>query len=232
MNKQEQDRDLLWIFSLAGSPNSSDDEVEQTSSSGDPHEPPKPTEHAHEETSCSSSGDPHEPPTKKPLLQEPTEPIEECTSSSSEMLALTELAEASSEEMGTSAFPKPPARSYTTRRRIMKGRQGTIPVESILLRATFRICRKAAEFCIGVGPGRTTRVLNGSPDCRFKGSRVPNNHPCLTSTPMATCLRFLWRKYHFDTEGLPDKFSFERHDASSLTIASMGCQTISAVGQT
>ena len=42
---------------------------------------------------------------------------------------------------------------------------------------------------------------------------------------MATRLRLLWRKYHFDAEGLPDKFSFERLDANSRAIASMGCQT-------
>ena len=35
---------------------------------------------------------------------------------------------------------------------------------------------------------------------------------------MAVCLRFLWRKYHFDAEGLPDRFSIHWHDAKSLTI--------------
>ena len=35
---------------------------------------------------------------------------------------------------------------------------------------------------------------------------------------MAVCLRFLWRKYHFDAEGLPDRFSIHWHDARSLTI--------------
>ena len=29
---------------------------------------------------------------------------------------------------------------------------------------------------------------------------------------------FLWRKYHFDAEGLPDKFSIHRHDSESYTI--------------
>ena len=37
---------------------------------------------------------------------------------------------------------------------------------------------------------------------------------------MSICLRFLWRKYHFDAEGLPDRFSILKQDGMSLTIGS------------
>ena len=37
---------------------------------------------------------------------------------------------------------------------------------------------------------------------------------------MSICLRFLWRKYHFDAEGLPDRFSILKRDGMSLTIGS------------
>ena len=48
--------------------------------------------------------------------------------------------------------------------------------------------------------------------------RLPNAGVSLTSSPMAVCLRFLWRKYHFDAEGSPDRFSIHEHDANTLTI--------------
>ena len=47
---------------------------------------------------------------------------------------------------------------------------------------------------------------------------MPNSGVPLTISPMAVCLRFLWRKYHFDAEGLPDRFSLQWHDAETLTI--------------
>ena len=35
---------------------------------------------------------------------------------------------------------------------------------------------------------------------------------------MSICLRFLWRKYHFDVEGLPDRFSILKRDGMSRAI--------------
>ena len=84
------------------------------------------------------------------------------------------------------------------------------------------VFRKIAEFCIGISPKRVQRVLYGIPDGRCRGNRVPNNHESLTSTPMAKCLQFLLRKYHFDAEGLPDRFSVEGRDATTLTIGTAG----------
>ena len=48
--------------------------------------------------------------------------------------------------------------------------------------------------------------------------RLPNSGVSFTGSPKEVCLRFLWRKYHFDAEGLPDRFSIHWHDAKSLTI--------------
>ena len=104
-------------------------------------------------------------------------------------------------------------RKYTCRRR--KGSSTTVPVQGILTTMAVYICRKLAEFLIGVGAARVQRVLNGLGDGRTKGMRHPDALRC---GPMQVCLRFLWRKYHFDAEGLPDKFSVHRHDSDSFTI--------------
>ena len=96
--------------------------------------------------------------------------------------------------------------------------QPEVHVRGVLTKKSVCICRKAAQFLIGVGPHRVQRVLSGHADGRTKGMRLPNDGVSLTSSPMAVCLRFLWRKYHFDAEGLPDRFSIHWHDATSLTI--------------
>jgi len=103
-------------------------------------------------------------------------------------------------------------------RRRVKGHVPTVPVRGILTSKDMNICRKAAEFLIGVGPGRVQRALEGQADGRTRGHRIPNNHESLTSIPTTICLRFLWRKYHFDAEGLPDRFSVQRRDAKTFTI--------------
>ena len=62
---------------------------------------------------------------------------------------------------------------------------------------------------------RVQRVLYGLADGRTEGARIPNRAEAVACGPMPICLRFLWRKYHFDAEGLPDKFSIQRHDAKT-----------------
>ena len=47
--------------------------------------------------------------------------------------------------------------------------------------------------------------------------RLPN-HASGSHGPREVCLRFLWRKYHFDVEGQPDKLSAHKHDSESFTI--------------
>ena len=78
----------------------------------------------------------------------------------------------------------------------------TVPVQGVLTSKPVFICRKSAQFLIGVGPGRVQRVLDGRADGRTKGVRLPNSGASLTSMPMSVCLRFLWRKYHFDADGV------------------------------
>ena len=84
------------------------------------------------------------------------------------------------------------------------------------------ICAKAAKICIGISPQRVQRVLNGLIDRRTSGHLPPKRCIAQRTNPMSLCLRFLWRKYHFDAEGLPDRFSIQRHDAKSLTIGTQG----------
>ena len=134
------------------------------------------------------------------------------TSSSSSMPPLV-----SDDDPATTA-PAPKRRHQYTCRRRRGQHQPTVPVRGVLTRKSLCICRKAAQFLIGVGPTRVQRVLNGLPDGRTRGMRLPNAGVSLTSSPKEVCLRFLWRKYHFDAEGLPDRFSIHWHDANSLTI--------------
>ena len=147
------------------------------------------------------------------------QPREEVTSSSSEMLPLV-----SNDEDSASQRPCKKQRMYTCRRRT--GASGaTVPVQGILTSKSLLICRKAAEFLIGVGPARVQRVLEGRADGRKRGMNVRS----VTSTPMSVCLRFLWRKYHFDAEGLPDKFSVQRHDSQSFTIGVQGAPNMTSL---
>ena len=225
MSKDAQDRDLLWVFARATfsdefqdedskdpdvaseqhtSPEALSDDEQTSRSGGDMEQPLDANIHA--DTSSSDSGDMHPE----------DEAAAESTSSSSELLRLDEPTK------GRGAA-KSSTRPYVKKRRLTR-RSRSVPVQGFLPAMTkpFLICRKTAEFCIGVGPNRVQRVLHGYPDRRRKGYRVPCNHESLTSRPQAICVRFLWRKYHFDAEGLPDKFSFERRGATSLTISAMG----------
>ena len=75
---------------------------------------------------------------------------------------------------------------------------------------------------MGTSPVRVQRVLHGRLDGRLRGNRVPHGHVTFQSQQMDTTLRFLWRKYHFDAEGLPDRFSVAVRDANSMTIGGCG----------
>ena len=125
------------------------------------------------------------------------------------------------EDGHVSEMPPQKRPRYTRRRRTGSSRV-SVSVQGIFTSEPVHICRKAAEFLIGVGPTRVQRVLYGEVDRRTKGARVPNRAEAVTSGPMSTCLRFLWTKYHFDAEGLPDKFCIQRHDAKTLTIGAKG----------
>ena len=239
-----QDRDLLWIFgggadksltpNLTDPPDiacektsstASSDEagpMEATSSSGSGDASPSadrpspnltdPPDIAWEKTSSTASSDEAGPMEAHPRDVD-EEAREEVTSSSSEMPPLVPDDDAAASE----PLPKK-RRQYTCRRR--RGMVGdvSVPVCGVLTGKSVFICRKSAEFRIGVGAPRVQRVLQGRADGRTKGMRLPNSGKSLASGPMSVCLRFLWRKYHFDAEGLPDKFSIMRHDSESFTI--------------
>ena len=235
-----QDRDLLWMFGGGAdeplAPNLEDlpaITMEHTSPTASSEPSPmeatslsitddgNPMAERQEDTSASDSADAEQPqPNSRPsspqgatnpggtILEAPME----STSSSSSMPPLV-----SDDDPATTAPAPKRRRQYTCRRR--RGQhQPTVSVRGVLPRKSVCICRKAAEFLIGVGARRVQRVLSGHADGRTKGMRLPNAGVSLTSSPMAVCLRFLWRKYHFDAEGLPDRFSIHWHDAKSLTI--------------
>jgi hypothetical protein len=112
-------------------------------------------------------------------------------------------------------IPGPTRDAHNTMRKKRAG-EPSVPVQGIVTSKPVVVCHKAALFLIGISARRVQRVLEGQTDGRKKGLRLPNDS--LTSGPMSVCLRFLWRSYHFDADGLPDKFSIERHDMTSMTI--------------
>lgn len=53
-----------------------------------------------------------------------------------------------------------------------------------------------------------TEVLNGCPDGREHAGKVRKLNPHVGLVSRAVRL-FLWHRYQYDGEGLPDRFSFE-----------------------
>jgi hypothetical protein len=180
--------------------------VEITSSSDT--EDAEASSHGQQVTSSSSNED-NATDTKAGEGTPKAETCEEVTSPSRDILPLLPV----NPDAGAQTVPSK-RRKYTMRRR--KDWAPSVPIQGILTSKPVVVCRKAAEFLIGVSPQRVQRVLEGQEDGRRRGMRLPNDS--LTSGPMSLCLRFLWRKYHFDAEGLPDKFSIQRHDMTSMTI--------------
>ena len=144
----------------------------------------------------------------------------ECTSSSSDAPALVNL---SSDDDGPPAGKPKTPRAYHRRRRTTAKTPGpTVPAHPFLPGECQSICQRSAIFFVGTSPVKVQRVLHGCLDCRLRGNRVPHGHVTFQSQQMDTTLRFLWRKYHFDAEGLPDRFSVAVRDANSMTIGGCG----------
>ena len=224
-----QDRDLLWIFGGGAdeellapnlgeqpattmeltSPTASSEPSSMEATSLSTIEEGNPMAERQEDTSASDSAEAEGAANPRGTTLEASM---ESTSSSSSMPPLV-----SDDDPATPAPAPKRRRQYTSRRR-GGWPQPTVPVQGVLTRKSLSICRKAAEFLIGVGSPRVQRVLSGRADGRLKGMRLPNSGVPCTSSPRAVCLRFLWRKYHFDAEGLPDRFSLQWHDAETLTI--------------
>ena len=55
------------------------------------------------------------------------------------------------------------------------------------------------------------RIVDERPDRRSRGLRVANNLP-MSQPQLQQCLAFLWEKYQFDGEGLPNRFDFAAKD--------------------
>ena len=212
--KDVQDRDLLWIFgggvdepqasvleessAIAWeqtSPTASSNEagpMEVTSPSGSddlsrptgPHELTSESDNEHAEqlppnhSPTSMSSDIAASPKKVDA-----EAREEVTSSSSEILPLVPKDEDDAPQQ-----PPEKRRRYRCSRR--KGTHGpTVPVQGVFSSKAVLICRKSAEFLIGIGPCRVQRVLHGRADGRTKGMRLPS-HASGSHGPLHVCLRF------------------------------------------
>ena len=224
-----QDRDILWIFgggsqmATAGiaEPTATLKQEENTSDSDAQTEhfgrQPREASDMEVEENTSDSDAPQYAPLAASEQQEATseESPGEVTSDSSSMGPLVDY----SPDRAGGPPPAKRQRRYKQRRRQLQRRRGpSLPVQGIFTDEPLRICQKACELLLGIGSKRVARVLDGRPDGRTHGHRAPNSHDVFTSPQMHTCLRFLWKKYHFDAEGLPDRFSMERRDGKSLTI--------------
>ena len=160
------------------SPSSSSNQgqpMEQTSASGSEGEhvvQPSPKsvaescDHAREEHTSASD---NEAATQQQcaISASHAEARQEVTTSSSEMAPLV-----SEEDELVSQMPPKKRRRYTCHKR--KGHAHvTVSVQGIFTSKPVHICRKAAEFLIGVGPMRVQRVLYGEVDRRTEGARLP-----------------------------------------------------------
>jgi hypothetical protein len=65
--------------------------------------------------------------------------------------------------------------------------------------------------------------MDGRPDGREFGVKV--RRLTAASTPVSSiCRTFLWHRYQYDAEGLPDRFSFETSGSTTLIKGmSYGC---------
>ena len=111
---------------------------------------------------------------------------------------------------GTDDGPgKPPEQPLKRRRKYNAGKTRRLPYSTSLLGV--KVCERAAECLIRVGPNRLRRIFDGRPDGRSCRIRCPG--PAISSV-----WSFLWTLYHNVAEGLPDKFSFAFGDVSSSAL--------------
>ena len=243
--KEVVDRELLWIFSH--SPTSDlmplgdagadlrpvrDEEArtECTSSESGGGAPEECTTDSSEDASAElrkrrrlSAGAlrparPHAP-ARAPPAEESTSPEEcgsECTSPDESSAGV--VSEASSEARRHPQGPRPaaPRRLYPKR---ACTKRPSVNLQGVLCQGVLMVCTGAAYLVLGVGNKRVRRLKDGIPDGRRRGNRVPNSHP-MFQPGQEICRRFLWQLYHYNAEGLPDRFEYDLKDrySKSLTI--------------
>ena len=165
--KAAQDRDLLWIFSGSAEVLPIQEEASPKSSPKGPENNPTNSSHeAEAEAVEATSSSDTEDAEASSLCQEVTSPssnadnatdtkagqgtpkadtCEEVTSPSSEILSLVPVT-----DNAGAHTPPSKRRKYTMRRR--KDGAPSVPIQGILTSKPVVVCRKAAEFLIGVSP--------------------------------------------------------------------------------
>jgi hypothetical protein len=115
--------------------------------------------------------------------------------------------DSSAEESDEESRPEPPSKK--PRRQYSSGQPRRSACTFVFLGRT--VCRMAALRLMRVGADRLERVRDG----RLDGRRDAPHAPGKMSTSV---WRFLWKLYHTVGEGMPDKFSFQKNDANTLTL--------------
>jgi len=118
--------------------------------------------------------------------------------------------------------PKPEPRKTPKKRKYNSGGQRR-PAHSLCFLG-IGVCERAAMTFSGMGSYRLARIRCGGIDGRRDGTKKVRGPGGLSHQTHAqpSVLRFLWRLYHSVGEGLPDKFSFERHDVNTLVVQPAG----------
>ena len=214
LSKETQDQELLWIFSSGLRVDDCDPAKDHTPTEESTSHSASPVRSSAILASSNVHDEVTSPSGQEEVTRPSVHPQEETTSSSEAFEPAVDPP-----PQPISNAPKLPHRRYTQRAQATGIRKKpSVSVQGLFTAKPLRICRALAIDLIGIGPKRLHRVLHGELDGRQKGNRAPNNHRVFTSKQAALSMRFLWKKYHFDAEGLPDRFSFERKDQKSMCI--------------
>ena len=107
-------------------------------------------------------------------------------------------------------------RRYRKRR---SHKQPSVQLVSVLGR-NVKVCRKLAHMLLQVSAQRVQRIMDGLPR-GHGGSALKCLHP-----QMDVAMRFLWLKYQFDAEGLPDRWHFDCRSGKELTVGTRNRTTL------
>ena len=137
------------------------------------------------------------PPNKRSA----SSPGSSCQTTSSEP---TEKISKASSAASAQDMHRKPRRKYKKRAR--GGKRGPkVELRGIISDVGEFVCRESAKRFFRVGVSRIQRVLEGRPDRRHKGYRLPNNH-AVFAPQLSVCRSFLTHVWNFWAEGLPDRF--------------------------
>ncbi len=121
------------------------------------------------------------------------------------------------EGLAAVAGPSSTIGARTARRQYAAGKARRATKKPSLCLMGKPVCFAAARALVGVGTHRLYRIKDCQADGRRLRASLPRGHsPNATAT--ASVRRLLWRLYHEVAKGLPDRFTFTRQDAKTLTV--------------